>query len=320
MRSFPEARFILPHDLPLVRRLASQGVSFDSATSLTRGPHTLEGALWNALPLTDLGMPTFVMRNGDNAYVAQFRHKSGEQHAHITFIAPDVNLYGESAWLALLDAMTMAAGRRGAFTLNAEVAETGVPFVILREAGFAVYARQEIWKREPRLISTDVTDVLRPATAQDSWAISSLYSSVVPRLVLQADALPEYGHGGLVYEENGQILGYLSIQEGKYGLYVQSLLHPDAYHQSRMIIAALLARLPRVERLPLYWPVRRYQEWLNGPLNDMGFDAWSSQAVMVKHTVYRLEQPALKMVYAKGMIPARTPVIDYIHNVNMPTP
>ncbi len=125
MQPFPEARSLLPTDLRLVRRLASRGVSFDSVTSLTRGTHTLEGAMWNAVPLTDLGTPTFVLRNGDEPYVAQFRHKNGEQHAHITFIAPDTEPASEMAWLQLLDAMTAAAGRRGATTLKAEVGEPG---------------------------------------------------------------------------------------------------------------------------------------------------------------------------------------------------
>src|SRR5215475_3640340 len=87
MRSLLEVRPFLPIDLPLIRRLAPLGVSFDSMTSLTRGMHTLGDAVWSAVPLADLGTPTFVMRQDDRAYVAQFRHKSGGQHAHLTFIA-----------------------------------------------------------------------------------------------------------------------------------------------------------------------------------------------------------------------------------------
>src|SRR5215510_7420513 len=117
MRTFPEARPILPIDLPLVRRLAARGVGFDSATSLTRGPHMMEGALWNSVPLADFGTPTFVLRDAETEYVAQFRHRNGDSTAHITFIAPNVNLCGDSGWLSLIDSMTQAAGRRGAMLL-----------------------------------------------------------------------------------------------------------------------------------------------------------------------------------------------------------
>src|SRR5512135_2177793 len=104
MRSFfSEARPFLPIDLPLMRRLTSHGVIFDSATSLTRGVHALEGAVWGALPLADLGTPTFVLRDGDASYMAQFRHKTGDQQAHIVFIAPDLERCADDgAWLRLL--------------------------------------------------------------------------------------------------------------------------------------------------------------------------------------------------------------------------
>src|SRR5262249_39007482 len=151
---------------------------------------------------------------------------------------------------------------------KAEVSETGSAFAVLRQAGFSVYARQEIWQRAPGLLAANTPDVLRPETDQDAWAINSLFGSVVPRLVLQANAVPEIGHGGLVYECAGQVLAYVTVQEGKCGLYIQSVIHPDVYDQSRLIIGSMLARVRNAERLPAYFAVRRYQEWLHGPLAD----------------------------------------------------
>src|SRR5262249_51131734 len=121
----------------------------------------------------------------------------------------------------------------------------------------------------------------------------------------------EIGHGGLVYECAGQVLAYVTVQEGKCGLYIQSVIHPDVYDQSRLIIGSALAHVKNADRLPAYFAVRRYQEWLPGPLADCGFDPWSSQAVMVKHTVARVEHPVFKPVHAlEGVINARTHVID----------
>ncbi len=298
MRSFPEARPFLPIDLPLIHRLTPHGVSFDSATSLTRGIHTIEGAFWGSVPLADLGTPTFVLRNSNQAYVAQFRHKAGDQHAHIVFIAPDLDkCEGDSAWLHLLDAMVAAAGRRGAVTLNAEVSETGAAFIVLRQAGFGVYARQEIWKRQPAAVSPLANNLLRTETEQDALGINGLYANVVPRLVLQADS-PETGHGGLVYERDGRFLAYLSVQEGKCGIYIQSVVHPDAYDQAQLIIASALSRIPRADRLPVYFCMRRYQDWLRGSLSALGFDAWASQALMVRHTACRIEQAVFKPAHA----------------------
>src|SRR5579859_3699456 len=145
MQPLPEARPFLPLDLPLLHRLTPRGISFDSVTSLTQGEHALEAAVWSAVPLADLGRPTFVLRDSQHEYVGQIRHKSGERHAHITFIAPDLDPSADMAWLTLLDAMTQAAGRRGALSLNAEVSEMSHAFVLLRQAGFTVHTRQEIW-------------------------------------------------------------------------------------------------------------------------------------------------------------------------------
>ncbi len=296
MASFLEARPFLPIDLPLVRRLTPQGVSLDSEVSLTRGVHTIGGAVWSSLPLTDLGTPTFVLRDGENEFVGQFRHRMGDQHAHIVFIAPDLNLCEtEDGWFALLDAMVVAAGKRGALTLNAEVDENSMAFVALRQCGFAIYARQEILKRDPAPLPAATGDLVRPELDSDAFGINALYTSIVPRLVLQADAPPEPGRG-FICEVSGRIVAYCSVSEGRSGIFVQSFLHPEMYDQSQAIHSAVLARLPRADRCSVYICVRRYQDWLRGPLTDLGFESWASQAVMVKHTVARITHPILRKV------------------------
>ncbi len=302
LASLPEARPFLPIDLPLVHRLTTYGVSFDSAISLTHGIHSVEGAFWGAVPLADFGTPTYVLRDGDTGYIAQFRHRLGEQHAHIVFVAPDMDKYGthagETAWLALIDAMTIAAGRRGAFTLNAEVDENSAAFGLLRQCGFAVYARQTIWRRPPAAIPEFTPDLLRAETESDGLAIDGLYTGIVPRLVLQADAPPDTGRG-LIYEPvTGGVAAYFSIQDGRSGIFVQPFLHPEMFDQATAITDALLGNLPRADRLPVYVCVRRYQDWLGTTLSRLGFEPFASQAVLVKHTVNRIEHPVLATVAA----------------------
>lgn len=300
MSSGLEVRPFLAIDLPLVHRLTPLGISLDSLTSLTRGVHTIEGAVWSALPHSDLGTPTFVLRDGDNSYVAQFRHKLGESHAHIVFIAPDFDVCAsEDAWLSLLDAMIVAAGRRGALTLSAEVAETTNSFALLRQAGFAVYARQEIWKRDPAPVRPMSPDVLRPCSELDAIGLHSLYTHCVPRMVRQAETAPEVRHNAWVYEHDGRPAAYLTAQEGKCGIYLQGLLQAEVcFGRAREIIGSALNRLPRADKLPTYFVVRRYQDWLGGPLESFGFAPFASQAVMVRHTTRRVEQFAHRAVQA----------------------
>lgn len=296
-------RTFTPIDLPLIHRLVPQGVCLDSATALTHGIHVVEDAVMGALPLADLGMPTFVLREGDGGYVAQFRHKNGEPHAHIVFIAPSLRNHGaEMGWLRLLNAMVAAAGRRSAHTLRGEVTETGDEFVLLREAGFATYTRQEIWRRDPGPLPARDKDkksnVLRPGSDLDAFALAGLHVAIVPRMVRQAEPAPDARQGWL-YEHKGRIGAHVAVQEGKTGIYVQSLFRPDlSAEEVERILAAVLANTPRAEKLPVYVRVPRYQEHIERPLESVGFAPGESQAVMVRHTTRRVENYAVKPVHA----------------------
>jgi hypothetical protein len=276
-------------------RLAQHAHSFDAEFTLINSTlRPLSHAMLNALmPLPDFGSPTFIVRDGDIGFAAQFRHRSGQVNAKLGFIAPNLDHpYAEEAWFTLIETMIAAAGRRGAHTLNAEVDENSDAFQILRRSGFAVYTRQDVWRREPGITPDGDPDLLRPALDSDAFGINCLYVNLVPRLVMQADAPPDPTRG-LVYEQGGRLAAFLSITEGRAGIYVQPYIHPEMDHCAGAIHAAALARLGRVQRLPVYIMVRRYQDWLRTPLSHLGFEAWGSQAVMVKHTVARIEHPTL---------------------------
>lgn len=287
-----EARPFFPYDLPLVLRLFPHGVMFDSEIALTDGARFGVGsAVLSALPFTDFSTHTFVLRESEG--VAQFRHRTGDYHAHITFIAPELSTpRHEDRWTTLIDAMVHMAGKRSAHSLNAEVDENSQAFVIMRRCGFAVYARQELWRREPAPLPVAEMDLLRPATEADAFAINMLYANIVPRLVLQADDPPDPSRGW-VYKENGRITAFIAVTEGKSGIYLQPFFHPEMERGVGAVLTAALARCTRAERLPTYICIRRYQDWLRASLPKFDFEPLVSQAVMVKHTVARIERPAL---------------------------
>ncbi|PJF34695.1 MAG: hypothetical protein CUN49_14370 [Candidatus Thermofonsia Clade 1 bacterium] len=286
-----EVRPFLPLDLPLVHRLSPMSVSLDSLTALTQGNHMVENAVWSSLPLADLGTPTYVLRLGESGYVAQFRHKVGDQHAHIVFIAPTLSPEEDSLpWLRLIEALIAAAGKRGAVTLNAEVAETDPIFDLLRQAGFAVYARQTIWQRAPQPLRARLMPLLRPATEQDVLALQTLYLENVPRLLRQAYEPPE-PRNALVFGRNGRLSAYIAAHEGKYGIYLDLIMNPDECQPRAVdLLADALSRLPRAERLPVYAHLYRHQEWLSSALERLNFVPIGSQALMVRHTARRCEQ------------------------------
>ena len=100
--SQPEPRPISPLDLPLLRRVIAERLPLDACTALTRGLPGMEEALLSSVPLTDLGAPTLVLRNGDESYIGQFRLRADRSAAHLTFLAPDPTGGALSDWVALL--------------------------------------------------------------------------------------------------------------------------------------------------------------------------------------------------------------------------
>jgi hypothetical protein len=310
MPAFTEVRPFVPLDVPLLHRLHASGVTLDSAARLTRGINALEGAMLHAVPLADLGMPTYVAKLRETAYVAQYRHKNNDQHAHIVFIAPEVDSDdGPEAWLQLISAMVSSAAKRGAFTLNAEVDDGSLACEVLHRAGFATYARQAIWRRSPAPITEGNAALWRPAVESDAISIAALYASIVPRLVMQADAPPDLSkHAGVVYERQGRIAAYITIQEGKHGVYLQPYLHPECSgNETDALLAGVLAGLPRADKVPVYLCVRRYQAWLHNALDAQRFEVWTNEAVMVKHTTARIEHPAFKPAYTLDRVAAAYP-------------
>lgn len=272
----------------------------------------MEGALRSVFSFSDLGTPTFVLRDGDSGYIAQFRHRIGEPNAHIVFIAPGVDQtdmpHGEEAWARLIQAMIVGAGRRGAFTLTAEVSEDNDACMLLRRAGFASYVRQVIWQRLPQPIP-DSPRLLCPATELDAVSISSLYYQSVPHIVRQVEGMPDPRHGW-VLERDGRIMAYVTSQKGNFGAYVTLLIHPEVgIELAEDVIAAAVALIPRADKLPVYLCLRRYQEWLFTAAEQCGFTPYAAQAVMGKHIARRIEDCVSRPVKPLEVAGLRLPKI-----------
>lgn len=278
-----DARALKLVDLPVLKRLLDSGVTLDSEQAFTRAddrPDLLASVL-----LPARGLYTLVARAEKQIAFGQFRLKGDDTHARITYITPDLAQDADdTALLHLLDAMAAEAGRRGAHMLTAEVDEYLQLFDTLRVSGFATYARQEIWQRMPEPLPCLRVDTveLTPETDADAHGIQLLYSNIVPRLV-QPIALPPCHSEGLVYRKNERVEGYVAVSEGKSGIYLTPYLHPDVFSEAPAIIMAAMFHANHAERLPVYVCVRRYQDWLEDTLVDLGFEPWTRQAVMVRH-------------------------------------
>lgn len=309
--SASEPRSVTPLDLALVRRVLPQRMPLDMTLALSRGIAGMEDVLLSAVPLTDLGAPTVVLRQGDAGYVGQFRLPHDKSVAHLTFLAPHPQDDTVHEWVRLLEGIVFEAGKRGAHVVKAEVNEDHAVFVAFRAAGFNVFARQVILRRVPGPVTGEHTGYhVRSQTEQDAIPVNTLYANTVPRLLQQAEPLPGPNACGLVYERDGEIAGYLVITEGKSGVVIKPFFHPEVYDQAAGIVLSVLKHIPRAAQQPVFLYARAYQDWLRGALERVGFEAWTHQALMVKYTtarVRRMETGPLPALEANHL---RPPVAD----------
>jgi hypothetical protein len=310
-------------DVGLVKTLADRGICLDSETGLTQGNHPLQQALLAYL-MPMAGPPTFIWRGDGPAaeksnlaqppmVFGQLRHRLGEEHARILYVAPVVDGDG-AGWLPLLERLVVEAGERRAQNLLAEVNEKSPEYEALREAGFAIYARQSLWKLAPGTTPAMATDPvpMRAATRADVIPVTTLYSNIVPRLVQQVEPGPQHIERGYVLDHGGELVAYLDVRRGPQGIWVEPFLHPEAYDLSEAVLNACLHLVPSRKEKPLYICIRRYQDWLQDVVARVGFEGLGSQAVMVKRLAVRISEPVLKpLPVVDGQVPTPIPSAQF---------
>lgn len=307
LRDTSETRAVTLVDIPLIRRLSERGTVLDSEICFTRDAGGPQAARFFTLLLPYGGVSTIIARANQQHAVGQFRMDTDESHlAHITYLAPNLEAdEDDSAWLHLLDAMAMDAGKRGAHVLIAEVDELAPLFITLRTAAYSIYARQEIWCRPPgeQTLSWQPVE-LTEVTEDDLGEVHALYGNIIPKLVQQITYLPR-PRSGYVYRDGDRVEGFVGVAQGKQGVYLTPLLHPDAFRDAPAIIAAAASRASRSASVPVYVQVRRYQDWLDRALTETGFTLQARQAVMVKHIAAGIRSAAFAPL--PGMVEGAVP-------------
>ncbi len=299
-------------DLALIHRLGDQGVSLHAETALTRRWQPLWGALHSLLVGHDEVTLVWRADKGEGAGFIQLQLREDNAHARLIYLgadpagvqehSPGTNgdqiketiptlALDETAWLALLDSAVAAAGQMGAHGLIAEADEVGPELVLLRQAGFAVYTRQDVWVLDEIPAGLEIPDLLRPYSTDDDWEMALLYAHIVPPLIqLVEPSPPDEGIIWVLPEAHNELGAFVHVLEGPAATWMQFFIHPNAQAQAREIVAAVLKVSPPLAEKPVYCCVRRYQSWLQHALAEIGFSVWGSQAVMVKHTTQPVQQ------------------------------
>lgn len=272
-------------DLPALFRYRHNGIFFDTAMVLTRGPLQVPaGALLSYFaPAT--GIYTYLCPDGksksSDPLLVQVKHGYGSSLAHLSFVAPEQAV--ESPDLpAVLEFIFTQIGERGAMHMIAEVDERSAAFEALRQASFAIYARQRIWQLTGVPTGGSRPAYWRACRSRDLIPVRSLYHNLVPALVQQIEPQPDNNPRGLVHRQGDDLLAYVEVNYGRKGIWVQPFIHPDAEEVADRLVD-LLVTLPNRRNRPVYLCVRSYQAWLDTALEEIGGESSPVQAVMVKH-------------------------------------
>jgi hypothetical protein len=281
-------------DLALLHRMSNSGLCLDSQLAYTRGHHALLSAVLNALTPSKR-TSTLIARPAEldqSPAVGQVLQRSDQPYARLAFIGPQEAL-DQPSCLKLLDALSQSAGEAGAHHLIAEADEGCEVFENLRRAGFAIFARQRIWRLNgpTQGDATPQDAAWRFEVNSDEPAIQALYLNLVPALVQQVEPPPTPRGRGLVHWANNELLGYLDVDHGPKGVWVQPYIHPAA-ERTDDLLAGFLTQYPNQKNKPLYVCVRSYQGGLSAPLEALGFQPFGDQAVMVKRLAAVIRHPA----------------------------
>ncbi|MCZ7671229.1 MAG: hypothetical protein M5U34_30885 [Chloroflexi bacterium] len=127
---------------------------------------------------------------------------------------------------------------------------------------------------------------------------------------------PRLGRTAVRGCDEGELVAFVHIHTGAIASWMRLFVHPNADSWAQDILTAVFRQIVPAITHPVYCCVRRYQSWLQGPLQRTGFSLAQSQAVMVKHTVQHHQKglsEATAVLETQGMT-ASTSIMQPYHS------
>ncbi len=261
-------------------------IPLDNALVLTRGNPIGPVATLTRLHPSHGSFTGVIKSSGSSSpLIGQMVYRLGDRSARLSFLTPE-NAAGVSSVSRLVESMAHVAGEWGAFNLLAELDEQSDALIGLRRAGFAIYARQRVWKLPAGSPNgKNEPSSWRPVTRVDESSIRSLYQCLVPPLAQGAEAFPLQRFQGFIYKQKDEVLAFVEGIHGPRGIYLIPLVHPTVEDVSGLL-AELPQRLSPVLKRPVYIAVRSYQSWLENALEETCTVVGPRQALLVKHLAH----------------------------------
>jgi hypothetical protein len=293
-------------DTLMLKQLEKLSVSLDVRRQVLHPSAVLRAALMGHLSRHHLGPLTWVLedarRDRDRAGFLQVWPSAGRPDWTLGLISPglDQDDEVEMIWRHMLSCCIEQAAMRGVQRILARVPEEAVVERVLRNSGYLVITREELFAGTRTYESVAQPKHLGVAGPDDSWHISELYHQVLPRHVQEAEAilsrrsvtqrsallssadLSEY-----VWRDEGRISAYLALSRGSAGYWLEVLVRPE--HRADIIphIKYVLGARTRYRHFPVYCAVPDYQAGVSWLLRALDFESLGREVQMVTHVAQR---------------------------------
>ncbi len=223
-----------------------------------------------------------------------------QRRAALVMMAPHAQTEAlVEAWMYLAQEFASEAAQRGVHHIVAEVPEAGGEAEAFHGAGFVPLIHQDVLKLALKLDPDAAPEVsgLREQTRDDEPQIKALHLRAAPKMTYQAEVsfdLLRATHRmdrGFVLMRANELIGHVSVRQGKRGYGMQALFRPEAEPEAKAMVQYALSHLLEKNPKPVYVTVRHYQSWLLPILDELGFTHMTSTILMVRHTAARVAHP-----------------------------
>jgi len=292
-------------DALTIRRLAPQGVAFDLERLLLDTSSPLTAAIAGYLTRSHLGAVTCIHDGANDQQnlrgFVQAMPNARSSRWDVAYLSPSLGQHPDASdiWYRLLTYLIIYAAEQRICRVFARSSEDGEAEDVLRQAGFRVVMREEVFGLEGAQPALPVPKGLRAVTEQDRWALQQFYGHTVPRNALDPlsgtsyrtthnpSTLSSYAVlGEYVWTERQQILAYYGLLSGARGCWLEVLVRPehrgDILHHIKFMLG-----LARSNSGPIYCGVPDYSVGLAWLLRTLHFEPQARQVLMVAQTAVR---------------------------------
>lgn len=181
-------------------------------------------------------------------------------------------------------------GQWGVYYLACDLPAQSPFLTAFRKAGFSIWARQMLFRFEPRSAAEAEGITWRRAAREDYPGIARVYRQLVPALFQPVEPAAHKLRNLLTaYTDGGELAGYAEMDAGPRGTWMQPFITSEYCDVN--LVNALLAFAWEVADRPVYISARSYQPWLEEVLNRGNAAGCEEQVLLVRYLASKVKYP-----------------------------